>query len=190
MALLRKLNIGCGRNPMEGWVNLDGAWNDKADYHYDLESGQPTDFADDTFEEMWMSHVLEHINKPLPMMQELWRIAKDGCLLVVDFPYGSSNDADEDPTHVRRIFENSFMYFGQPAYWRADYGYRGDWDVEEVVLKLDEAHPLYSDPEAMLKRLPYERNIVSYGHAKLYARKPARPPKKELMRRFKVSVLA
>ena len=34
---------------------------------------------------------------------------------------------------------NSFAYFAQPTYWRADYGYRGDWAVEDIVLVMPKA---------------------------------------------------
>lgn len=38
------------------------------------------------------------------------------------------DDAVEDPTHARQYFLNSFGYFLQPFYWRADYD---PTDIEE-----------------------------------------------------------
>ena len=78
-------------------------------------------FEDNSATHILMSHVLEHIQNPLPMMEELYRVAKPGCLMVIACPYGSSDDAWEDPTHVRPIFASSTLYFSQPAYWKADY---------------------------------------------------------------------
>lgn len=76
----------------------------------DLETEGPA-LPDNSADEFLASHVLEHLRNPLPLMAECWRIAKPGALFVARVPYGSSDDADEDPTHVR---------------WRADYGFRGD----------------------------------------------------------------
>ena len=69
-------------------------------------------------------------------MQEISRIAKPDAQLQIRVPYGLSNTAWEDPTHVRPYFPNSFNYFQQPAYKTNDYGYRGDWKVEETVLRI------------------------------------------------------
>jgi hypothetical protein len=41
-------------------------------------------------------------------MQELWRVAKPDAILGIRCPHGASDDADEDPTHVRRMFPRSF----------------------------------------------------------------------------------
>ena len=45
----------------------------------DLQAG-PCEFDDDTFDEMLALHVVEHIRNPLAAMQELYRIAKPGCV--------------------------------------------------------------------------------------------------------------
>jgi hypothetical protein len=47
-------------------------------------------------------------------MEELHRIAKPNAKVVFKVPYGSSDRAFEDPTHVRQYFLHSFDYFCQP----------------------------------------------------------------------------
>jgi hypothetical protein len=42
------------------------------------------------------------------LMQELHRIAKPNGKLVIRCPHGASDDAWEDPTHVRAFFARSF----------------------------------------------------------------------------------
>ena len=42
-----------------------------------------------------------------------------------------------DAAPFGRFFLNSFGYFSQPFYWRADYGYRGDWQTRRIVLYVD-----------------------------------------------------
>ena len=115
-----KFNIGCGRNVLEGWVNVDRCELPGVDITHDLEDCRygclPVE--PNTVDEFLLSHVIEHVNDSLGLMQELHRIAKPGALATIRTPFGSSDDAWEDPTHVRAYFPNSFGYFSQPFYWR------------------------------------------------------------------------
>lgn len=175
-----KLNLGCGRTRLPGWIGVDRVQLDSVDVVFDLNDCRRTrlDFRDNSVDEMLLSHTLEHIPDTLGLMEELHRIAKPDSLLTVRLPYGSSDDAWEDPTHVRAYFLRSWMYFGQPYYWRADYGYRGDWQVRQVKLLVK--REVYSlPPDEAMRRIDSERNIVEEMVAELLAVKPIRPPLKE-----------
>jgi hypothetical protein len=113
-------------------------------------------------------------------MQELHRIAKPDALAIVRTPYGSSDDAWEDPTHVRAYFIGSFGYFSQPYYWRADYGYRGDWQPERIFLWVPGAAVRGLTVDQILERVHRERNLVVEMQAELRAVKPIRPHSREL----------
>ena len=175
-----KLNLGCGRLPIPGWVNLDSAALPGVDVVADLETGT-LPFEDDSVAEIHASHVLEHIHNSLPLMQELHRIARPGALATFRVPYGSSDDADEDPTHVRRYYWRSWAYFSQPQYWRADYGYRGDWEVQEVVLTVIQELKGKSWEETF-RAVRERREVVKEMVATLKAIKPPRPTNRELAR--------
>jgi SAM-dependent methyltransferase len=73
-----------------------------------------------------LGDVIEHLHHTLPLMQELHRVPKPGAKAVIRVPHGASDDAWEDPTHLRGYFQSSSGYFSQQFYWRADYHYRGD----------------------------------------------------------------
>jgi hypothetical protein len=75
---------------------------------------------------------------------------------------------------------NSFGYFSQPWYWRTDYSYRGDWQVETIVLKVSAAQFRNKQKVEMLGMVNAHRNMVQEMVAKLRAIKPAREPKAEL----------
>lgn len=178
-----RLNIGCGRDILAGWINLDSAALPGVDIVTDLEqcATRRLPLQDDSIEEFLLSHVLEHISRPLPLMQELWRVAKPGALMTVRVPYGSSDDAFEDPTHVRQYFRNSFGYFSQPYYFLADYGYRGDWQPERIVLRLPGKGCEGLDAGQLTERLQRERNVVQEMVAHLRCVKPMRPAQQSLI---------
>ena len=173
-----RLNLGCGRNILEGWWNVDRVKLPGVDivaeldrvsfvnFFGDIEYHLP--FEDNSVDEFLLSHVLEHITHTLPLMQELYRIAKPNALCTIRVPHGASDDAWEDPTHVRPYFPSSFGYFSQPYYWRADYGYRGDWKTNCIEL------------HGALGEIVKERNAIGEMVAHLTAVKPIRESLREL----------
>ena len=171
-----KLNVGCGRDVRDGWINIDRMALPGVDHVVELDDPDKVTIPlpDDSVDEFALSHILEHIHHPLPLMAELWRVARDGARCEVRCPYGSSDDADEDPTHVRRMFPNSFAYFGQGAYWRADYGYRADWDVTGITLAVPEVRYAGATVEQIAGDVMSLRNVVVEMRAELVAVKPAR----------------
>ena len=120
------------------------------------------------------------------VLQQGQRVAKPGARAVVRCPYGSSDDAFEDPTHVRQYFLNSFGYFSQPYYWRADYGYRGDWKVNKIELAVDRAAHEGMAAAEILDRVQSRRNVVREMVTELKAVKPIREPRKELQQQVNV----
>ena len=177
-----KLHLGCGRTILKGWVNVDKIALRGVDLTADLDAcllrGLP--FEDDSVDEFLMSHVIEHIRDTLSLMQELHRIAKPGAILTARTPYGSSDDAWEDPTHVRAYFIQSWGYFSQPYFWNKDYGYRGDWQPETLELAVDKQENEGVPPKDILARVFAERNVVKEMVATLRCVKPTREQKREL----------
>lgn len=180
----RKLNVGCGRNIIKDWINVDRIALPGVDVVADIDccADQPLPLPDNHVDEFLLSHVLEHLHHPLPLMQELHRIAVPDALAVIRIPYGSSDDAFEDPTHVRQYFHTSFGYFSQPFYWRADYGYRGDWQPERVRLLIPQAGNEGLSPAEMMGRIRTLRNQVKEMIVEMRAVKPARQPLAELQK--------
>lgn len=180
-----RLNLGCGRSALPGWVNVDQVPLPGVNLLANLdgfarEGARPFPYDDNSVDQFMMSHTIEHITNTLPLMQELHRIAKPDATITIRCPYGSSDDADEDPTHVRRYFLQSWLYFSAPAYWRADYGYRGDWQPETIELIVSAAEFNGLTFDVAMNRVRMRRNVVREMIATLRAVKPAREPKREL----------
>ena len=149
----------------------------------DLEqcSKQPIDLEPDSIDEFLLSHLIEHIRDSLGLMQELYRLAKPNAKAVIRVPHGGNDDAWEDPTHVRAYFPNSFGYFSQPFYWRADYGYRGDWQPTKITFFVDGRFRGLAIP-MVGEKIQSQRNVVLAMVAELTAIKPARKPLRELQK--------
>jgi SAM-dependent methyltransferase len=171
-----KLNLGCGRNPVDGFWNVDSVELPGVDEVVDLDGALP--WPDDSVDGSVGIHVLEHLHNPLGFMAELWRVHKADTTVVFHLPYGSSDDAWEDPTHVRPYFLQSFVYFSQAAYWRADYGYTGDWDVDAIRLDVARARYEGAPAEQVMAEVLSLRNVVEQMSVTLRCVKPARVPKR------------
>jgi SAM-dependent methyltransferase len=182
MSEIRRLNVGCGRDIKPGWINLDIAKAAGVDITADLEkcATTPLPLDADCIDEFLLSHVMEHVTAVLPLMQELHRVAKPNAVAVIRAPYGGSDDAWEDPTHVRAYFANSFAYFSQPSYWRADYGYRGDWQTKKIVFTVKRTRLGEMTPQAFHDLIHTQRNVVQEIIAEMIAIKPIREQRKEL----------
>lgn len=105
-----KLNLGCGRKYLVGYVNCDLSREVKADKYFDLNSF-PYPFESECADEILLDNVLEHLDDILRVMTELHRILRPGGRLRVLVPYGKSDWALQDPTHKHFFTEQSLNYF-------------------------------------------------------------------------------
>jgi SAM-dependent methyltransferase len=123
-----RINIGCGRFPMAGWVNVDVDPAAQADVVHDLERF-PYPFESASASEIMASHVVEHTSDPFATMKELARLLKPGGTLTVRVPHFSRGMTH--PDH-RRGFDVTF-----PRYFARDFtgGYCGV-PLERVSVRL------------------------------------------------------
>ena len=176
-----RLNLGCGKLKFDDCVNLDASVDVKPDVVFNLDHTPSVrlPFDEDTFNSVYMSHILEHLKHPLAVMQELARVCSPNAVAIIKVPYGSSDNAWEDPTHLRPYFLDSFGYFSQAAYTVADYGYRGDWTIVERELRVmaDKGLEEYANNLPQLLGLVMtHRNIVDEYKVVLRNVKPIRTP--------------
>jgi len=135
----QKLNVGCGMDVREGYVNLDVQQLPGVDVVHDL-TVLPWPFDNDSFDEVLVMSVLEHLPNTVATMEEIWRICRDGAAVTICVPHWNSRTAWLDPTHVRPFDAETFDFFdpeselcrGRPYYTKARFRveaitYHGFW---------------------------------------------------------------
>jgi len=105
-----KLNAGCGTNIKSDCINLDIVPIPGVDVVHDLNKF-PWPFKDNTFGEIYMINILEHLHDTIKVMEELHRITKNGGLIHIRVPYWNSYYSIRDPTHIKKFHKESFDYF-------------------------------------------------------------------------------
>jgi SAM-dependent methyltransferase len=83
------LNAGCGTHYAKGWVNTD-VWDEDPATTPDIkvEAGEPYPFEDDTFDAVYLGHVIEHIAWSLVpgFLSDMCRIAKPNAPILIVGP--------------------------------------------------------------------------------------------------------
>ena len=105
-----RINLGCGKQYLEGWINCDIVTDVKADKHFDFDVF-PYPFEAGCADEIFMDNVLEHLKNLLASMAEFHRILKPGGVLKIRVPYAKSDWAFQDPTHRHFFTERSMDYY-------------------------------------------------------------------------------
>ncbi len=110
-----KLNLGCGPHALPGFVNLDVYQFPGVTTVHDL-NNYPYPFADNSFDEIFASHILEHLDDFVGAMKELHRIAKPGAKIKIKAPYFSGPGAYR-VSHKHFFFHlETFNYFTKKHY--------------------------------------------------------------------------
>jgi SAM-dependent methyltransferase len=107
-----QLNLGCGRYPKAGFVNVDWQALPGVDVVHDL-TRTPYPFKDAEFERIEADHVIQSLPNVFPVMREIHRILRQGGMLVVRVPHFSRGFSH--PEH-RRGFDATFPYYFDPAF--------------------------------------------------------------------------
>jgi SAM-dependent methyltransferase len=117
------INLGSGKDYKQGWLNLDVISMSEPDLLLDL--GKPVSWPLNTLtrfgvhlclEEgsvslMRADNVLEHVPDLLQLMTNVLALLKVGGLFEIDVPYERALTAWQDPTHLRAMNENSWIYY-------------------------------------------------------------------------------
>ena len=111
-----KINLGCGHNYKEGWVNVDFYDDSKCDVKHDLEVF-PWPWEDNSVSEILIKHTLEHLGADwkvyIKTLQEMYRICEDDAKIMVTVPSPWHWNYVADPTHVRPVTPDGLNLFSK-----------------------------------------------------------------------------
>jgi len=110
-----------------------------------LENGLPF-LEDNSVDEVYASHILEHIHGLIPFMIELYRVCKNGTKIHIKVPKAPHPYAFRDPIHVRFFTDETFWYFHKGHILEQNYNFPfnfrvvknrlsdgRDWELDTVL---------------------------------------------------------
>ena len=107
---MKKLNLGCGEDIREGFVNVDFIKNKGVDIIWNLDSF-PYPFKENEFDYILLNGILEHLKYPEKVIKEIWRISKKNCTTRISVAHFSCWQAWGDITHKRTFNHTSLFSF-------------------------------------------------------------------------------
>jgi len=155
-----KINVGCGDDYKEGYVNIDNR-NKKADIIHDIEKGLP--FRANKADLIECTHVVEHIRDPIRFIDECWRVLSPGGLLHIFSPHTSQLESSGELDHKRSglgVF--SFHYTTGLSVKHRDYYGKARFRIMKVRIR---THPLLQKI-ADISPIKYEKYLSRFFSAR------------------------
>lgn len=122
---VQQLNIGSGKDYRPGWLNVDVLARAEPDLVLDLAAplqlplrvttrfGAPLLLEADSLNRICASNVLEHVPDLPQLMSNALELLAVGGEFEIEVPYEKALTAWQDPTHLRAMNENSWIYYTQ-----------------------------------------------------------------------------
>ena len=104
-----RLNIGCWTHILPGWVNADII--PMGNGVVQMDASKPWPWEDNTFDQIWASHIAEHVLDKMHFIREMYRVSKPGALIQLRIPPHTWSEFWRDPTHRSCWNEHSFDHF-------------------------------------------------------------------------------
>jgi len=127
------LDIGCGRNKIPGAVGIDKVPLPGVDVIHDLNS-YPYPFDDDSFDEIYAIHVIEHLDSIVRAMEEIHRLVKPDGKVIIVTPHYSDYMSWNDPTHKWHLSTYSFRYFRED--YESSYYSKARFETEQIHIDM------------------------------------------------------
>jgi SAM-dependent methyltransferase len=137
------LHIGSGKSYMPGCFNVDILASAEPDAVLDLSQPLelparlnsttvgPIELAPESIQSIYANNVLEHVGDLPQLMTNCLRLLRLGGQMLIEVPYEHAPSAWQDPTHVRAMNENAWIYY---ADW---FWYLGWFETRFAVRAMD-----------------------------------------------------
>ena len=125
---MKILDVGCGINKRPGSLGIDRNPAAHPDVLVELDH-PPYPFRDSTFDQLYATHVIEHVADVMKTMEEFHRLVRAGGEVLIATPHYTDFSSFCDPTHRWHLNSFSLRYFGED---HAGYGYYSHVRFEEI----------------------------------------------------------
>ena len=139
------LDLGCGGNKQRGFVGVDLRCLRGVDV---IASASVLPFREDTFDEIVMRHVIEHVADIIELMEEVWRVSKANARVRIWTPHFTAYHSYGDLTHVRHLAFQSFDYFDTTTFLGKHF-----WPTKNAYFKV------------VTKRIIFQRGKLRFWNA-------------------------
>lgn len=127
---MKILNLGCGISRLqydgtvfpEGTVHVDRNTAVNPDVLWDCDAGLPHSVEENSIDEIHAYHLIEHVGTLgdttvwFNFWRSCWKALKPLGIMWVVAPFYLHEDAWGDPTHVRPICKQTFLFLNRKAY--------------------------------------------------------------------------
>ncbi|MBV8502824.1 MAG: methyltransferase domain-containing protein [Paucibacter sp.] len=173
-----RVNLGSGRDYKTGWLNIDILDRAMPDVVLDLSAplqmplridsarAGPVELAEDSVALIYANNVLEHVPDLASLMGNCLRLLRVGGEFQIEVPYERALSAWQDPTHVRAMNENSWIYYTAWFWYLGWFEHR--FDLVQLVW-LDSQLQACNQSEAAFMRVTL-RKIVTTPRERTTAR--------------------
>jgi len=158
------LNLGCGHDikkslpPNNHMVNVDVVNLPGVDIVHDLNSF-PYPFDDSSIDRILMNNILEHLDNPIAVLQECWRIMLKNAECRIRVVYWNHKYSYSDPQHKHAFSEKYFDFFVKgrnPHYMKNHFDkVKIDWIFDKKAKK-----QFGKDPEILLTVGYWTCNVI------------------------------
>jgi SAM-dependent methyltransferase len=167
-----KLDLGCGKAKVKDAIGVDKFLLPGVDIVTKLDK-YPYPFSDNTFDEIYLNDVIEHLPDTIQAMEEIYRISKPNAKVYIRTINWNSHYNAMDPTHIKTFNEHTFDFFGM--YPGREYYSTARFDVLKVKLGYNaQARKLFKSEKVMKFLSHYLNNVLEDLNFELKALKPGK----------------
>ena len=159
------LDLGCGTAKHPEAFGIDAVELEGVDLVYDLNK-IPYPFKNNQFEKVIMNDILEHLDKPIDILREVYRILKPKGTVEIRVLYWNHKYNYSDPQHKHAFTEIYFEFFcGKRRPYYMDYAF-SDMKVSynftpEAILEFG------GNEEYLMKKSHFYCNIIDAMYVEL-----------------------
>ena len=151
---MKSLDMGCGKNKRPGSIGLDmNRALPGVDVEYEVRRGRGLPFATNSFDEIYIIDLVEHVDDIAWLLSEVHRVAVPEARVEIQYPHYSSRNAYGDVTHRHLLGLHAFDHFIPATKLGERYQYFTLFnrvfpfglEKREVIFKIDVvSRPLYA----------------------------------------------